>query len=120
MQAINDRMMRSHAGGSRCRFCSTYSRHAQQNRNMKVTQIGKNLTCGRTENASAPSVQGRLVRSEPSVPERLLMLPDPVLLPGQKRQETRGSRVDAPHRALADIHAPVNADHSHAAFDRHR
>ena len=43
MQAINDRIMRSHAGGSRCRLCSTYSRHAQQNRNMKVTQIWQKL-----------------------------------------------------------------------------
>ena len=41
MQAINDRIMRSHAGGSRCRLYSTCSRHAQQNTNMKVTQIGK-------------------------------------------------------------------------------
>ena len=44
---------------------------------LKVTQIGKNCTCGMTENAIAASVHGKLVSNEPSVPERLLMLRAP-------------------------------------------
>jgi hypothetical protein len=73
MKHINDKAMRSQAGGNRQRRISTCQRHTEQERKIAVTHNGKNWMCGTTEKASADMVHGKLASSEPSVPERLLI-----------------------------------------------
>ena len=92
--------MRIHAGGSRHLLRSTCNRQAQHPRKITVTHAGRNCRCGKTENARAPSVHGKLFNKEPSVPVRLLMAYRRIRLcpASQKMPGFRGSDDGVPLR----------------------